>query len=296
MDVEESSGLLDDNILLEDINTKNTKWYGIELLYKDDILCPPQTGEDDVDLLDDSDSLGSVSCEKLDKKFYCILVHSFCLFTSFLLSNLIPQLINSILDFYNKRIEHTSIISSVLLFIFHCLHGGIFFGIFYQNELYNPPKNTRKFVVSIVSFFFISYGMCLRLDCKVVESNNYVYEIFRSALLPAIVEEYVFRGWFYFAIKNSSSEIFAGIYVSLLFAFFHFHASLIDILTLFIISFVWLILNNIQESLLVSTITHFSHNFLNIMATQTTYFCDDSKLSLLFLLVGILFLFAVLYF
>lgn len=95
-------------------------------------------------------------------------------------------------------------------------------------------------------------------------------------VVPALCEEFVFRGWMFHALKGNGS-ITAAVISSAAFAMCHQFKDIFTTITIFLFSLCWTYANEQTESLLPGIAGHFSHNMiLSVVIKILPKICDFS--------------------
>lgn len=105
-------------------------------------------------------------------------------------------------------------------------------------------------------------------NIMIIESNTGIYQaIFVIAVIPAICEEFLFRGFLFRTLIQKLKPITVIIITSVFFALIHFNP--IGLIPLLIISFYLGITAYYTKSILIPIILHFINNLISTIVTYT---------------------------
>lgn len=196
-------------------------------------------------------------------------------FISVLFSKLFPRLLGEVIIPFFTHSESESfkkigypIISEISLLFIPCFSLKFYNS---QNEIYdigNAIPNDRKiafyFIVcfSMMSISLISKDVCLKSPYNDIDDlSGFVLYLFIDCILPSFCEEFVFRGWAFHFLSQRMNQYLAIAVTSFLFTLFHPFKTWFSYLLIFLISSCWNYANIIVDSILISIISHFIHNF-----------------------------------
>lgn len=118
-----------------------------------------------------------------------------------------------------------------------------------------PVKNLVLFAASIVSSCLMSLSLVVPLHCSSVSGS-----VITHCLIPALCEEFVFRGWLFSLIEKATNQVAAAILVSVIFSLLHKWVDVMSAVIIFTFSLMWTYADVMTCSLIPSMCGHFFHN------------------------------------
>lgn len=196
-------------------------------------------------------------------------------FISVLFSKLFPRLIGEVIIPFFLHSESElfqkngyPIISEISLLFIPCFSLKFYDS---QNEIFvignSVPRNYKiafSFIICFgtMSISLISNDICLKSAVGDVDDLfDFVLYLFIDCILPSFCEEFVFRGWTFYYLSQKMNRFVAIGITSLLFTLFHPFQSWFSYLLMFLISSCWNYANIAADSIIISILSHFFHNF-----------------------------------